>query len=125
MTKPMRHARVAATFDPALDARLMRRVSLVYSDGADSRVDRPGHIRAGSSLVWIGTRLAVAQDDANFIGLVDPVTGMSAVLTLPGGKGGLRQFDDARGNKRDKHDFEAMAAVDWNGRQYLLLFGSG
>ena len=54
-----------------------------YAAGVDSSLDRPGHIRAGSGLAWVGDRLAVVQDDANFIALVDPTTGLADSIVLP------------------------------------------
>lgn len=96
-----------------------------YSAGADASIDRPEHVRAASGIAWIGARLAVVQDDANFLALVDPDTGMADAITLPAGAGGLRQFDDARGNKNDKLDLEALAAVVDGDETYLVAFGSG
>jgi hypothetical protein len=112
--------------DPALRARIVRTVPLVYADGADAALDRPAHVRAGSGLAWIGGALAVMQDDANFVALADPATGLCRALTLPAGEGGLRQFDETRGNKRFKLDLEACVAVpDGRGGETLLGFGSG
>src|SRR5687768_17520776 len=106
--------------DPGLHARIIRRDPLTYRDGADERIDRPAHVRAASGLAWLGDRLAIIQDDASFIALIDasgnaggsaeskdggggpraggtvsvhPVPGGIDVLTLPPGAGGLRQFD--------------------------------
>ena len=112
-----------AGFDPGLSFRLTRRVPLHYSDGADEAVDRPRHVRAGSSLAWVGGRLALIQDDANFLALVDPVTAAVGSITLPAGKGGVRQFDDLRGNKKQKLDLEACVTVE--GGATFLAFGSG
>jgi hypothetical protein len=118
--------RIVAHRDPALHARIVRTVPLVYADGADPALDRPAHVRAGSGLAWIGGALAVMQDDANFIALADPATGLCRAITLPAGEGGLRQFDDERGNKRYKLDLEACVAVpDGPGGETLLGFGSG
>jgi hypothetical protein len=118
--------RIVAHGDPALRARIVRTVPLVYADGADPALDRPVHVRAGSGLAWIGGALAVMQDDANFIALADPVTGLCRAVTLPAGEGGLRQFDDERGNKRFKLDLEACVAVpDGRGGDTLAGFGSG
>ncbi len=72
--------RIAAHRDPALRARIVRKVPLVYAAGADPALDRPAHVRAGSGLAWIGGVLAVMQDDANFIALADPVTGLVAAV---------------------------------------------
>ena len=87
-------------------------------------------MRAGSGLAIVdvpglGRRLAVVQDDANFIALVDPHTGRVDVIDLPAGPGGVRQFDKLRGNKMDKFDLESLVAVDFDGRAGLLCFGSG
>ena len=118
--------RIVAHRDPALRARMVRTVPLVYADGADAALDRPAHVRAGSGLAWIGGVLAVVQDDANFVALADPATGLCRAVTLPAGEGGLRQFDDERGNKRFKLDLEACVALpDGRGGETLLGFGSG
>ena len=111
--------------DRALEARIVRRVAMHYADGADERVDRPGHVRAASSLTWIGDRVAMVQDDVNFLALVDPATGVAASVTLPAGKDDLRQFDDGRGNKKYKLDLEAMVRVPDAAGTTLLAFGSG
>jgi hypothetical protein len=118
--------RIVAHRDPALHARIVRTVPLVYADGADAALDRPAHVRAGSGLAWIDGALAVMQDDANFIALAEPATGLCRAVTLPAGEGGLRQFDDERGNKRFKLDLEACVVVpDGRGGETLVGFGSG
>lgn len=119
-------SRVLAHPDPTLRARVVRAVPLLYARGADAALDRPAHVRAGSGLAWIGGALAVIQDDANFVALIDPDTGLCRAITLPAGESGLRQFDDERGNKRFKLDLEACTAVpDGRGGETLLAFGSG
>jgi hypothetical protein len=45
--------------DPALKAIVQRRVPLFYSQGANPEIDRPAHVRAGSSLSWLGDKLAL------------------------------------------------------------------
>jgi hypothetical protein len=118
--------RIVARRDPSLRARIVRTVPLVYADGADPARDRSAHVRAGSGLAWIGGALAVMQDDANFLALADPATGLCRAITLPAGEGDLRQFDDERGNKRFKLDLEACVAVpDGRGGETLVGFGSG
>ena len=82
-------------------------------------LDRPSHVRAASGLTWFGDRLIVMQDDALFVGVVDRVSGLVDDLALP--SAGARTFDTARGNKRDKPDFEAACVVG----DTLLAFGSG
>jgi hypothetical protein len=119
-------SRIAAHRDPSLRARIVRTVPLVYAEGADAALDRPAHVRAGSGLAWIGGVLAVVQDDANFVALADPATGLCRAVTLPAGEGGLRQFDDERGNKRFKLDLEGCVAVPGkHGGETLVAFGSG
>lgn len=117
---------VVARQDPGLRARVVRCVALLYADGPDDVLDRPGHVRAASGLAWVGGTLAVIQDDANFVARVDPATGLAHAITLPAGEGGMRQFDDLRGNKRFKLDLEGCAMVpDGRGGETLLAFGSG
>lgn len=117
--------RRVALFDPALRATVVARRPLYFRGGADAVLDRPAHVRAGSSLAWLGDRIAVIQDDANFVALVDPATGLADAVTLPAGESGLRQFDDGRGNKRFKLDLEACCAVPGANGPQLLAFGSG
>lgn len=117
--------RVVSNQDPELAAQVRSRITLHYTTGADAAIDRPAHVRAGSSLAWFGSRLAVVQDDANFIGLVDPANQDIQALTLPEGHAGLRQFDDTRANKRWKLDLEACVVVPDGKDELLLAFGSG
>ncbi len=108
-------------------ARVVRRWPLGYSHGADAAQDRPAHVRAGSGLaLWRG-QLAVVQDDALFVALVDLAhlgAGAPAVaaLPLPHGEDGTRQFGGDRPNKHLKPDLESAVALP-DGR--LLLLGSG
>ena len=112
--------------DPALRARVVRSIPLLYADGAYAALDRPAHVRAGSGIAWIGGLLAVVQDDANFIALVDPASYDVRALTLPAGEGGVRLFGSDRGNKQLKLDLEACVALpDGPGGEMLVAFGSG
>jgi hypothetical protein len=120
--------RVLARRDERLVARIVRRLPMRYAAGADATIDRPAHVRAASGLAWVGPahgRIAVIQDDANFVALVDPATGDAEAIVLPSGQAGLRQFDDARGNKAHKLDLEALATVVDGTSTLLLAFGSG
>lgn len=114
-----------AHLDPSLRATIVSRRPLQYREGADAATDRPAHLRAGSSLCWFGDRLAVVQDDANFIALVDPASGLAEAVTLPAGEGGVRLFDDGRGNKEFKLDLEACCAIHGPAGPRLFAFGSG
>lgn len=111
--------------DTALAARIVRSVPMRYAGGADPSLDRPSHVRAASALARAGDRLAVVQDDANFVALVDPRTGEAEAVALPAGEGGVRLFDDGRGNKRFKLDLESCLVGRVGGREVLLALGSG
>jgi len=111
--------------NPAWSASLVSKRALYYSAGADAAFDRPAHVRAGSSLAWFQGRLAVIQDDANFIAFVDPASGQVDALPLPEGEGGLRQFDALRGNKGFKLDLEACFCAPLAVGEVLVALGSG
>lgn len=108
-----------------MTARVTMRTPLRYRDGADAALDRPPHVRAASGAAFVAGRMAVIQDDANFIALVDPVSGVAESLPLPAGHGGRRLFDDRRGNKRFKLDLEACVAIVSGSGIMLVAFGSG
>jgi hypothetical protein len=82
-------------------------------------------VRAGSSLAWVPGGIAVVQDDANFLAVVEPADARARSVTLDVGPGGLRQFDDARGNKRHKLDLEACVSLEEEGHALLVALGSG
>jgi hypothetical protein len=111
-----------AVLDPQLTVEVISEHPLYYPDGPDSRLDRPGHVRAGSGMARLRDgRLAIIQDDTAFIAFVDP--DMPAEVTavpLPR-RGGARQFDANRHNKHEKYDFESCLVVD----DALWLIGSG
>jgi hypothetical protein len=96
-----------------------------YTAGGSAQDDRPEYVRAASGLTWVGDRLAVIQDDASFLALVDPETGLADAIPLPAGADGVRQFDDGRGNKARKLDLEAMTLVPSTDGVLLAAFGSG
>jgi len=100
-----------AQIESSWKAVVQRRRALLYSEGSDTTLDRPAHVRAASSIAWFGNRLAVVQDDANFIALVDPTSGLTEGVPLPDVAAGVRQFDDRRGNKHLKLDLEACVAI--------------
>ena len=116
---------VRAVLDDRIGARIVRRFSMQYAGGGDPAHDRPGHVRAASGIAWLGNRLAVIQDDAGFVALVDPATGIAEPLPLPRGAGGARQFDDSRGNKHAKLDLEALVRIPTTEGALFLAFGSG
>lgn len=117
--------RLHAAQAPHLRARVVGRWPLVYRAGCDSLQDRPQHVRAGSGMTMLGGLLAIIQDDACFLAMVDIVQRSVESVALPAGHCGMRQFDDKRGNKRWKPDLEACTAVVDAGREALLMMGSG
>jgi hypothetical protein len=110
-----------AVQDGRLSARIVDRRPLLYDGGPSAEEDRPAHVRAASGLAWFRGELALVQDDAAFLALVDPAGMRVRALPLPRGPGGHRQFDDARGNKADKLDLEAVFATG----EVLVGLGSG
>lgn len=116
---------VVAHRDPALSARVVQLMPLRYADGPDRALDRPAHVRAASGIDWAGDRLAIVQDDANFIALVDPQTLRVDAVTLPAGDEGQRQFDKRRGNKRWKLDLESCLCLPYPDGYVFVGFGSG
>lgn len=107
--------------DPKVRGHLGPWTEMRYSDGADPAEDRPGHVRAASAVRQFGARLAIAQDDANFIALRAP-DGSTTGVPLPRGPGGRRLFGSSIGNKNDKMDIEAAVVLP-DGR--FVGFGSG
>jgi hypothetical protein len=116
---------VSARADPALAAVVVARCPLYYAAGADSSIDRPAHVRAGSSAASVPSGIALVQDDANFIALVDPRDASTHAIPLPAGTAGRRQFDDRRGNKAHKLDLEACVAADSDDGVLFIALGSG
>jgi hypothetical protein len=114
-----------ATPDPALAAVLVARAPLYYAEGADESLDRPAQVRAGSGLARVPGGIALIQDDANFVAVVDPDRPRVRAIPLPASVDGRRQFDDRRGNKAHKLDLEACVAVDTEDGVLLIALGSG
>jgi hypothetical protein len=117
--------RIEATLDPHLSATIVSTRALRFPDGPDPHEDRAAHVRAASGLTHVGDLLAIVQDDSNFIILFDPVRQSFFYVPLPRGHGGMRQFDDERGNKTFKLDLESCTAVPWSEATAVIAFGSG
>ncbi len=111
--------------DDRLTATILSRRPLHYRAVAHPALDRPPHVRAGSSITWVGARLALVQDDANFVAVVDPRTALARSIALPAGEEGKRHFDDIRGNKKYKLDLESCCTVEGESGSMLLALGSG
>ncbi|MBI5499127.1 MAG: hypothetical protein HY907_02720 [Deltaproteobacteria bacterium] len=116
---------VVAREDPSWRAQVVSRRALRYDAGADPAQDRPAHVRAASAVAWFGGRLAVLQDDALFVALVEPHGGRIDAVTLPAGPDGRRLFDDGLRNKAMKPDLEAGLVLAAPDGERLLAFGSG
>ncbi|MFT3928411.1 MAG: hypothetical protein QM778_38135 [Myxococcales bacterium] len=126
--------RQKAVIDPALSARVLSRFPMRYTAGPEPAQDRPAHVRAASGLAWLPLALtngpqrellAVIQDDAAFVALVDPATGLADAAPLPAAPGGVRLFQAERGNKQLKLDLEACVVGSVFGAPHLVAFGSG
>jgi hypothetical protein len=112
---------VSVTTATDLRARIIERRALRYDDAAPvGDDDRPPFVRAASGLAWLGDELAIIQDDAAYLALVD-ARGRVRSVTLPPGPGGRRRFEKRLGNKNDKLDLEACFALG----DRLIAFGSG
>ena len=97
---------------------------MVYAEGACDVEDRPAYVRAASGLSAFNEYIAVIQDDANWLALVDVNERITAV-PLPPGPNGARLFSKSRGNKKDKFDLEACITVPGSAGHELVGFSSG
>jgi hypothetical protein len=120
----MSDARIARK-DPALSARIVRELELTYADGPSDADDRPPHVRAASGLVAFKEYLAVIQDDANWLALIDDDDRVHALPLPPGPESGSRVFSKRRGNRHEKFDLEACIVVPGRDGAELIGFGSG
>ncbi len=119
MTKQFRTSR-----DPALKARLTGSHAMVYKEGPSAKEDRPAHVRAASGMSGFKEYLAVIQDDANWLALIDGDQQVTAVA-LPPSPRGARVFSKKRGNKQDKYDLEACVTLPCGDGHELIAFSSG
>jgi len=109
---------------PERRVHIVQRTPLVYQDGPSAALDRPAHVRAASGVCWLHGKLAIIQDDAAFLALVDPAGLSVRSVALPM-LHGMRQFDKSRGNKRHKRDLEACFGVEVDGVPHVFALGSG
>lgn len=111
--------------DPTLSARIVRELEMTYADGASDADDRPPHVRGASGLVAFREYLAVIQDDANWLALIDEDDRVHALPLPPGPQSGSRVFSKRRGNRHEKFDLEACILVPGRDGPELIGFGSG
>jgi hypothetical protein len=114
-----------ATHDPTMSAIVTSAMPLRYDAGADATIDRPAHVRAGSGLARIRGGVALIQDDANFVALVERDPWRVRGVNLDAGHEGKRQFDKSRGNKKHKLDLEACFTVEEPWGTLFVAMGSG
>lgn len=115
--------KIIAQQDPTLKAHITKQTALIYHDEAE-HTDRPKHVRAASSLAPMREELAIIQDDAQFLALVDPNNPKVTSIPLPASASGYRVFDTQEAHK-EKIDLEACVAVPNSDNHLLLAFGSG
>lgn len=112
--------------DPQRRAIVTARRPLGYAGGARPALDQPGHVRAASGLLRWGRGWLVIQDDALFLGHLRQAGGEIQVEAVPlPSPDGLRRFQDSRGNKADKPDFEAVLRWPGPAGEVVLALGSG
>jgi hypothetical protein len=97
---------------------------MTYQEGPSDEEDRPSHVRAASGLSAFREYLAVIQDDANWLALIDANQQITAV-PLPPSPAGDRVFSKKRGNHGDKYDLEACVTVTTGEQCELVGFSSG
>jgi hypothetical protein len=110
--------------EPQWQARVVERRTMTYHEGPSDEADRPPHVRAASGLSAFREYLAVVQDDANWLALIDADQQVTAV-PLPPSPAGDRIFSKKRGNQADKYDLEACVSVTSGDRCELVGFSSG
>jgi hypothetical protein len=116
---------IRAKRDEKLAARIVQRSPLIYADSDAADPDRPAHVRAASSLAPFREHLAVVQDDASYLAVVDPVHHSATSIALPASSSGDRVFDMERGNIHHKLDLEACVSVPGTDNGLLIALGSG
>jgi hypothetical protein len=110
--------------EPAAQALVGECRDLWYEAREDADAERAPFVRGASGLAYFDDRIAVIQDDTQFLGLVAP-GGAVHSLTLPPGPAQRRRFEDALGNKHLKLDFEAVTSFTHRDAWWLVAFGSG
>lgn len=113
-----------AVEEPRWKARVVARHEMTYREGPSDDDDRPPHVRAASGLSAFREYLAVIQDDANWLALIDSDQQVTAV-PLPPSPNGDRVFSKTRGNQDDKYDLEACVTVTTGEDCELVGFSSG
>lgn len=117
--------RINAELDSDLKVKIINSTPMKYRKGADESVDRPPHVRAASGVTNFAEYIAIVQDDANFLVLIEDDHEHVQSIPLPAGPGGNRVFDFDRQNQGDKLDLEGCVSVPGTNGELLLSMGSG
>lgn len=117
--------KVKATLDQNLKVKIVNSTPMEYREGADESIDRPPHVRAASGVTNFAEYIAIVQDDANFLVLIEDDHHHVQSVPLPAGPGGKRVFDFDRQNQRDKLDLEGCVSVPGTNGDRLFSMGSG
>lgn len=117
--------KITAQKDPKMKVQILRSTPMEYREGEDSDIDRPGHVRAASSIAKFAEYLVVVQDDANFLALVEKDHHHVQSIPLPTGPDGKRVFSPERGNIEHKMDLEACVSVPGTEGEQIIAMGSG
>lgn len=112
---------VGARLDPALRVVVAGTRELRYARSPGATSDLPPIVRAGSALRRWRDRWIVVQDDVRALAVFDDA-GRGAPWAMPPDGRGRRAFDDLRGTKAAKPDFEAAVVLP---DDRLVVFGSG
>lgn len=117
--------KIKAELDSDLEVKIVNSTPMKYREGKDVELDRPGHVRAASSVARVAEYLVIVQDDANFLALIEEDHEHVESIALPAGPGGNRVFGSERGNVGDKLDLEGCVSVPGSHGEQLLSMGSG
>ncbi len=78
-------------------------------------------VPSASGIEHVGDEYFVVGDNSSWLYVLDRSFNMSSKFSL----GTYAANDRGVITKSKKHDFEAMTEINWNGEDYLFIFGSG
>lgn len=117
---------IQAKEEKSLVAEVVSRTPLRYEDEVDGKLERPPHVRAASGMTPFYEHLAIIQDDASFLALVDPKSHTTKTVVIPDNRNHLSGGESVEDPEtQDKLDLEACVGVPGTDNQVLVAFGSG